>query len=143
MEMRDENQILDEIRGNVIQEFVYSFPVGNREVIGLSYAGVKQVALKMGSIDTECPIIDERDDSWIVKIKATDTRRNLSLWGVCMQSKMMKLRGGGSVVDDFALQKCVSKAERNALKKLMPERIIIEMIKQWKDKSKMEGENNG
>ncbi|GAG36431.1 unnamed protein product, partial [marine sediment metagenome] len=59
MERKDEDQILAEIKGNVLEEFVYSFPQGNRQITGLSYAGVKQIALKMGNIHCSEPILQE------------------------------------------------------------------------------------
>jgi hypothetical protein len=131
MERKDEDQILQEIKGNVIEEFVYSFPQGNKQITGLSYSGVKQIALKMGNIHCAEPILQENGSCWIGKVKAIDVQRNLEMWGVSMQPKFMELRNGAKVKDDFCIQKCVSKAERNALRKLMPEKIIIEMVKEW------------
>lgn len=131
MERKDEDQILSEIKGNVIEEFVYSFPQGNRQITGLSYAGVKQIALQMGNIHCEEPILQENGSCWICKVKAIDVQRNLEMWGVSVQPKFMELRGGQKLRDDFCIQKCVSKSERNALRKLMPEKIIISMISEW------------
>ena len=138
MERKDENQILQEIKGNVLEEFVYSFPQGNRTITGLSYAGVKQIALEMGSLHISEPILQENNGTWICKVKAIDKRRDLEVWGVSQQPKFMELRNGNKTRDDFCIQKCVSKAERNALRKLMPEKILIEMIKEWQSKK-----NNG
>jgi len=135
MERKDEDQILQEIKGNVIEEFVYSFPQGNRQITGLSYSGIKQIALKMGNIHCSEPILQENGSCWISKVKAIDIQRNLEMWGVSTQPKFMEMRNGAKVRDDFCVQKCVSKAERNALRKLMPEKIIIEMIKEWQKKN--------
>jgi len=137
MERKDEDQILQEIKGNVLEEFVYSFPQGNRTITGLSYSGIKQVALKMGNIHCEEPILQENGSCWIGKVKAIDVQRNLEMWGVSTQAKFMELRDGRKIRDEFCIQKCVSKAERNALRKLMPEKILIEMIKEWQK------QNNG
>lgn len=131
MERKDEEQILQEIKGNVIEEFVYSFPQGNRTITGLSYSGIKHIALQRGNIHCCEPILQENGSCWISKVKAIDVQRNLEMWGVSMQPKFMELRNGSKIKDDFCIQKCVSKAERNALRKLMPEKIIIEMIKEW------------
>lgn len=131
MERKDEDQILQEIKGNVIEEFVYSFPQGNRQITGLSYSGIKQIALQMGNIHCCEPILQENGSCWISKVKAIDVQRNLEMWGVSTQPKFMELRNGSKIKDDFCIQKCVSKAERNALRKLMPEKIIIEMVKEW------------
>ena len=131
MERKDETQILEELKGNVIQEFVYSFKQGSREITGLSYAGVKQIALEMGNIHCSEPVVSEMNGSWVCKVKVVDTYRNMEMWGVSCQPKMMKTQWGPKE-DDFGLQKAVSKAERNALRKLMPEKLIVEMIKEWK-----------
>jgi len=137
MERKDENQILEELKGNVIQEFVYSFKQGPRDITGLSYAGVKQIALEMGNIHCCEPVISEMNGSWVCKVKVVDTYRNMEMWGVSCQPKLMKTQWGPKE-DDFGLQKAVSKAERNALRKLMPEKLIVEMIKEWKQNN-----NNG
>jgi len=62
------------------------------------------------------------------------------MWGVSVQPKFMELRSGQKIRDEFCIQKCVSKAERNALRKLMPEKIIIEMIKEWQKTINSSGE---
>jgi len=139
MERKDEDQILTEMKGNVMQEFVYSFKQNNRDITGLSYAGVKQIALEMGNIHVNEPQLSEMNGSYICKVKAVDVARNLEMWGVSCQAKQMKTRYGNQT-DDFAVQKAVSKAERNALRKLMPEKLIVEMIKEWKQKNN--GGNN-
>ena len=137
MERRDENQILGEMKGNVLEVFVYSFPQGGKQITGLSYAGVKQIALEMGNIHCGEPILQENGDSWICKVKARDIQRNLEMWGVSQQSKTMDTKWGQKP-DSFCIQKAVSKSERNALRKLMPEKIIIETIKEWQS-----NKNNG
>lgn len=130
MERRDENQILSEMTGNVLEEFFYSFKQGDKQITGLSYAGVKQIALLMGNIHCDEPILQENGDSWICKVKATDVQRNQIRWAVSLQNKLMDTKYGKKP-DSFCIQKAASKAERNALRKLMPEKIIIESRKRW------------
>ncbi|MDI6860340.1 MAG: hypothetical protein QMC85_07580 [Methanocellales archaeon] len=129
MERKDEDQILAEIKGEILKEYVYSFPSGGRQVTGLSYAGVKEVARRLGSITLSDLKIDEREDSYTVQVKATDKIRDFQMWGVAKQPKKMKLRDGTEVEDQFALQKAVSKSQRNALRAIIPEKIAIEMLK--------------
>jgi len=137
MERRDDNQILSEMKGNVLEEFVYSFKQGDRQITGLSYAGVKQIALIMGNIHCGEPILQETGDSWICKVKATDVQRNQVRWAVSLQNKLMDTKWGKKP-DSFCVQKAASKAERNALRKLMAEKTIIETIKKWQS-----NKNNG
>jgi len=44
LDRRDENQILSEMRGEQLQEFVYSIKLDGREITNLSYAGVKEAS---------------------------------------------------------------------------------------------------
>jgi hypothetical protein len=45
----------------------------------------------------------------------------------------MKIRDGGEMDDDFALQKAFSKARRNALRQLLPESLITQALAKWKE----------
>lgn len=141
MERRDEDQILQELKGNILQEFVYSFKQNGRDVTGLSYAGVKQIALEMGNIHCSEPIISEMNGNWVCKVKVVDIYRNMEMWGVSCQPKQMKTQWGPKD-DPFALQKAVSKTERNALRKLMPEKLLVEMIKEWRHNNNTNSNNS-
>jgi hypothetical protein len=132
MERKDEDQILEELKGNVIKEYIYDFDQNGRRVTGLSYAGVTHVALRMGHIHTGEPIIQEMNGGFIAKTQATDMKRNLSMWGVAFQSKTLQFRDGGKIEDQFAITKVVAKSTRNALRKLFDEKIVIEMINQYR-----------
>lgn len=131
MDTRDENQILAELQGHYLTEFVYSFKAGGRDVIGLSWAGVKELAYRYGGIQVEECKIEEKADFWLVTCKAVDVQRKNSRFGVATQSKMMKRRDGSSEVDEFALQKATSKAQRNAIRALMPEIAVKQYIDQF------------
>ena len=131
MELRDEQQILAEIKGAYLQEFVYDFTVGSRKVTGLSWAGVKEIAYRMGGVRVDDLDIQDKGEYWIVTAKAVDVTRNASRFGVSTQSKTMKLRSGESVPDDFAVQKAVSKAQRNAIRALIPEVFVKTCLEQF------------
>lgn len=127
LETRDDEQILAELKGELIQEYVYSFPMGGREVVGLSYAGVKAIAQSRGNIKVSMPEIEDRGDFWLVKCLAEDTRWGLQMPGVSIQHKKMKIRGE-LVDDDFCLQKAVSKATRNAIRGVIPESVALKLV---------------
>jgi len=131
MELRDEQQILAEIKGAYLQEFVYDFTVGSRKVTGLSWAGVKEIAYRMGGVRVDDLDIQDKGEYWIVTAKAVDVTRNASRFGVSTQSKTMKLRSGESMPDDFAVQKAVSKAQRNAIRALIPEVFVKTCLEQF------------
>jgi len=135
MEERDEQQIIAELKGDfqseVLRQYFYVFESGGRKIIGLSYKGVKQIALKQGNITLKDLELRETESGWIAVVKARHETRNLEVYGVAWQGKRMRLRDGSEVEDPFAIQKAVSKAQRNALRALIPETIIAEAYRAW------------
>lgn len=138
MELADERQIAEEIKGRVIEQFVYRFEIGGREVVGLSYAGVKQVAREMAKrgepITIEDLVKEESDTHWTVTAKAVNLATQEHRFGVARQSKVQTFRNGSTKEDDYSLTKCVSKAQRNGLRAFLPEEVIVELIKEWQKK---------
>ena len=134
MDKRDEEQILAELRGEVIEEYVYSYSQGGIEKVRLSWAGIKAVAQKMGNISIEEIKIQETDTAYRVLAKARDVIKNITMFGVSEAAKTQTLRDGRVVPDPFALQKAVSKAQRNAIRALIPETVIQAMIAELKRK---------
>jgi len=132
MDRRDEDQILEELQGNVIKEYVYDFVQNGRQITGLSYAGVMHIAQRMGHIHTSEPIIQEMNGGYLAKVQATDVKKNLSIWGVAFQPKNIKLKDGREITDNFAVTKAVAKSTRNAVRKLFPEKYVIEMLKEYR-----------
>lgn len=136
IEMADERQIVEEMQGRVLQEYFYSFKAGDREIIGLSYAGVKQIAREMARrqepIDIEDLEIKEDEESIQVVAKAVNMVTKEHRFGASRQPKVMTLRDGSEKEDHYALQKAISKATRNALRAFIPEEIIVEIYKEWR-----------
>jgi hypothetical protein len=132
-ERADEKQIIGELEGHYLEEFVYYFEVGKekRRVVGLSWAGIKECAYRLGGIEVESCQIDDKGDHWMVVCKASDKFKCNSRFGVSTQSKKMKLKDGSEVEDDFSLQKCVSKAQRNAIRSLIPELFIKNFVDRY------------
>ncbi len=130
---RDDEQVLLELRGGFLDEFVYSFPTKEGRVTGLSWAGVKEVARQMGNISITDLDITETESTYRVKAKAKDMDRNVTMFGVTEQAKQMTLRTGEEQLDTHALSKCVSRAQRNAIRGLIPEMFIKEMIEKYRN----------
>jgi hypothetical protein len=118
MEAKDEDQILAELQGSFLKKFVYSFKVGGRPVTGISWAGIKEIAYRLKGIDTEIQKFEETETHYIFIVKATNKDVGSRL-GVSNQPKM-----NGAKVDQFALQKALSKAQRNAIRGVIPEATI-------------------
>ena len=127
MERRDEEQILAELEGKYLEEFVYQFPQRGKMVTGLSWAGIKEIAYRMGNITVELERIEENEAQYVVVVKANDKERGNSRLGGVTQSKILKHKDGTEEPDSFAFPKAISKAQRNAMRALMPE----EMLKVW------------
>jgi len=137
LDQRDEEQILSEIKGQIIDEMFYSFSMDGREVTGISWVGTKEIARQYGGIDMNFVRCEDTPISYIAIVKATDTKRGTSLLGTAMQPKLMQTRAG-EVEDRFAYTKAVSKAQRNAIRAIIPEKYLLEMYKLFKDGGKPE-----
>lgn len=130
----DEQQIVAELQGALLDQYVYSFKSGGREVVGLSWAGVKAVANKLGAVACDLLELRESDDAYICVMKAAAPDGTTRI-GAAEQSKMMKTRSGEKS-DPFALPKAVSKAQRNAIRALLPESLITEVVKMHQQQRK-------
>lgn len=121
IDRNDEEQILALMGGEMVDEYVYSFKDGaGRTQEGLSWAGVREMAQLRGNIILGKPEIEEAADHIRVMVMATDMKTNVTVWAGCHQPKMIKPRNGDPYPDDFAFEKAISKAQRNAIKNLMP-----------------------
>lgn len=119
----DDQAIIELMTGQTIQDYVYSFKQGGRTVEGLTLAGINEAANRRGGIQVEDVTYEEREHSWIAVAKATDTLTGSSRYGAYEQAKMM-----GSRPDPFAFTKAVHKAQRNAIKQLIPVPVIREVL---------------
>ena len=125
----DDKSIIADMQGHAIQEYVYSFKQGGRTVQGLTLAGINEAANRRGNLQIESIQYKETEDSWQVIAKALDTETGSSRYGACEQSKKM-----GSKTDPFAFTKAVHKAQRNALKQLIPVPVIKEVLNYYLEK---------
>lgn len=123
IEQRDDQAIVEMMTGQAIQDYVYSFRKGSQVVEGLTLAGINEAANRRGGIQVEEVEYEERDNSWIVIAKATDTITGSSRYGAFEQSKKV-----GNRPDPFAFTKAVHKAQRNAIKQLLPVPVIKEVL---------------
>ncbi|KKN74091.1 hypothetical protein LCGC14_0394310 [marine sediment metagenome] len=129
MERRDEAQIVEALEGRYIEEFVYEFESGGRKVTGLSWMGIQEASREYGGI--VCPIekmIMKLTKTHVaVTIEAKDIKTGSVRIGHSKQQRRMSLRSGKFLDDEFAEQKAISKAQRNAIRQLLPQTLL----KQW------------
>lgn len=151
IEQKDERQVLAELAGETIEEYIYETevwdwvpqPDGKRKKqkirkVKLSWVGTREVARSRGNIVLSDPIVADTDDAVRIIVKATDLTRNFSVFGGCHQPKKMKVndfdRESGEIVgshledDPFVFQKGLSKAQRNALNPCIPADYAVKMI---------------
>ncbi len=119
----DDQAIIELMTGQTIQDYVYSFKQGGRTVEGLTLAGINEAANRRGGIQIEQVDYEERENSWIATAKAVDTITGSSRYGAYEQPKM-----NGSRPDPFAFTKAIHKAQRNAIKQLIPVPVIREVL---------------
>ena len=125
IEMWDDEQIVESMKGAAIQDYVYSFKQGGRTVQGLTMAGVNEAANLRGLeiVDLE---YTETETTWRAVAKAFDSQTGNSRYGAFEQPKET-----GGRADPFAFTKAIHKAQRNALRQLIPVPIIKQVISHY------------
>ncbi|MAT75939.1 hypothetical protein CMK14_12430 [Candidatus Poribacteria bacterium] len=123
LEQVDDQAIVQMMTGQAIKDYVYSFKQGGKVVEGLTLAGINEAANRRGGIEVDTIEHEERDKSWIAVVKAVDTITGSSRYGACEQPKNM-----GSRLDPHAFTKAIHKAQRNAIKQLLPVPVIKEVL---------------
>ncbi len=143
MDRNDEVMILEEIQGRALDTFVYSFKLAGKLTTDLTVSGVSEVVRLMNErggcqigISEQPPIVEEfregDEDFYRVLVYARDGRQAGSgRWGTAVEPKMMELKDGTKKWDKFAMTKALNKAERNALKKQIPEDFRQTVIHQY------------
>ena len=139
-DQRDEGQIVEALKGRFLEEYIYSYCRRHRSsdgqrlpdcnctdaVVGLSWLGVQEAAREYRGI--KCPIEKmqkhETADTVEVCLEAIDEKTGNSRIGVASQPKKIRLRTGAIVDDEFSMSKAVSKAQRNAIRALLPQSLI-------------------
>ena len=151
LEKRDENQILAELQGNILKEMFYE--TRDKKTI-VSWIGIKEIARNYGGIDVNLVEKSDLGDQWFVCVKAADKRNGYSMLGASTQPKLMDVHDldeegkwmkneGGKYTfhkepDPFVLQKAFSKAQRNAIRALIPETYFAQMIDTWRKGGKQQ-----
>lgn len=131
MEKADEQMVLDEIKGRAIDTLVYEV----RGATGLSLAGVRETARVMNNkgqarirISDKEPTIIENDEFFEVRVYGVDEMNGGGNWGIKRQAK----KYGNGTANEFAYEQALAKAQRNALRGLIPEWFVKQMIDTWR-----------
>lgn len=142
LDRMDEEQILAELRGQVLDTYVYSFPQGGKTVTGLSWAGIKAIASKMGAVGIDLAQLLETDTGWTCVVRATGPDGSSRI-GAAQQAKQMWVNKDNKFVDDpHALPKAINKAQRNAIRALLPETLITALIEEHRNRGRVTPSQN-
>lgn len=136
VDRQDESQIMRHMSGELVTEYVYKFTDGRGALQkGLSWAGTRELALLLGSIEVEAePQIEMRDEDdgkgpyWRVMCRATDNRRKVTVLGGVHEYVWKPRKDGGRYENQHAFTVALSKAQRNAIKNLVPVSIVHTLI---------------
>jgi hypothetical protein len=143
-EFADDEIIEAELVQRTMPYYVYSFPQDGKEVTGLSVKGVNEtvrllnrnkksgykIRIRPDSLIIERDVVMDNQKGVQVSVYAENLIDGNGGWGIKFEPYMKARKRGGTYKDNFALEKALSKAERNAKRKLIPEQTVIEMIKQ-------------
>ena len=130
----DEHQAVAELKGEYLEQYVYSFKDKGVEVKGLSLMGVRETAREMNkrgfakiAVSEREPIVVETDNYVEVRIYAKDELNGGGYWGIKRQPKLFST----GTENRFAIEQALSKAQRNAIRGLIPEPFVKEMITEY------------
>jgi hypothetical protein len=127
----EDRQIIASMQGAAIEKYIYKFRQDGREVVGLTIHGVNDASNQRGGIDIVDVKVNETPTHFQTLVRVRDTVRNVEKVGACAEAKMKSNKKGEKYADDFAFVKSVQKAQRNALKQLLPVALIEEVIKYY------------
>jgi hypothetical protein len=143
----DEQQIIEEFQRRALKVMLYDFEQGGAKLIDLSYAGVNE-AIRLMNSTGKCRIHIDKDslrvetvtedrgngheEFYVATVFATDDVTNFGEFGTSAEPKLMRLRNGKTKWDIFARTKAINKAQRNALKTMIPEALRQTIIAQYK-----------
>jgi hypothetical protein len=160
MERLDEKQIVAEAAGEMSESWVYSFPQDGKMIMGLSYVGVKEAVRQLNAkgltsikISEQAPpvtqrvseghdlYVEEAGDGYFVQAYGKDEKHNGGLWGAKFEpiyKQRSSKKGGGKYCNIFALEHALSKAQRNAMRGLIPENLFVKILKEFIEKGKVQ-----
>jgi len=141
MENADETAITEELKGQKGEEataLVYSISIRGKSVTNLSYDGVKEAIRYYAGLGHA----REPDSRGIEIVEHSEMfREGIIFATVKVRDNYRKLEvlGASSCPENvpFAIVLAVNKAERNALRKLIPEKMAARVIKEYIEKGKV------
>jgi len=129
-------EILKQLTDEIIQKYyVYDFEQEGRRVVGLTADCVIDIAHWIGGIETVDEHVFEMGDKVVAKVTVRDVTRDFTVSGFAEESKWFD--AGKKKPKRFAERIAFRKAQRNALKRLIPkfvEETILQKYEEIKEK---------
>ena len=126
----DKDMIIKHLTDETIQKYyVYEFEQDGKIIIGLTSDCVVDLAHWIGGIETVDEHILDAGDKYMAKVTVKDTTRDFSVSGFAEESKWF----GKGRVNKFAARIAFRKAQRNALRRLIPKFIEEAIIQRYKE----------
>jgi hypothetical protein len=132
----DEGAIVSELKGGIIEKYFYEFRQGANQIVGISWAGIRHIASRMVGQGHPISVVemsvtyDGSTESYRALACAEDLSTHERRWGAFEQPKKFQ----NSNDNPFAYTLAQTKAERNAIRKFIPELAIQEAYKEYKSK---------
>lgn len=141
-EMADDTMIEQQLMGEILPYFIYQFQQKGSTISGLTVKGVSEVVRRLNRQKNSgykirlnpdhCKIERDVEQDGQKGVAVTVYAENLldgnSAWGTKFEPYKKTKRDGGTYSNEFAVEKALSKAERNAKRKLIPETAATKMI---------------
>lgn len=141
VEREDEKAILqEEMTGELLQALVY---IGKDNKPVLSYAGVKESARRFKNIKYGVSRVEETSDYFIAYGYAINLADNVNIEIPKRQSKLMTLKDGSKITDEFAFEKACAKAIRNAIKGVIPVQYFQALVQKFLEQEPIKSQSNG
>ncbi len=140
-ELADDQMIEEELMGEVLPFFVYKFRCKGQDITGLTVKGVSEAVRRLNRnkksgynirinpkyLKIEHNLEQEDEKGVQVSVFGENLVDGTSAWGIKFEA-YWKVGKNGKYKNEFAVEKALSKAERNAKRKLMPEVTVLKMI---------------
>ena len=133
LDQRDEDQILAEMRGEILEDLVYDVTMSGRRVTNLSYAGVKEAIRNRGNTETLDVHTEDVEGEIRALVRVRDLQNRIDVLGASSAEKNKP----------FAYTLAVNKAERNAFAKLIPAKWLASLVNEYLARAKGEQPKQG
>jgi hypothetical protein len=146
LDRHDEQQIIEEFQRRALRVMLYDFSQGSKQLVDLSYQGVNEgvrlmnatgkcrIRIQPGTLSVEEVTEDAGNGPerfYVATVYAEDEVTGYGQYGTSTEPVLMRMKGGKTKWDVFARTKAINKAQRNALKVMIPEGMRQTLIAQY------------